>query len=144
MASTEARLQASRPDGGRSSASRAAMPRARRTFTQAHRQRLERASAHYLRDCYRLGTAARVSEFATYLDLTTPYLSRIAREILGLPLRDFLRKKQLEYAAQLLRTTPLPAEKIALRCGFGTVATFYRWFRAAYGTTPGAFREVKK
>lgn len=64
--------------------------------------------------------------------------------VLGMSLRDFLRKQQLAYAGQLLRTTPLPAEEIALRCGFGTVATFYRWFRAAHGTTPGAFREVMK
>ena len=120
------------------------MPRSQRTFTHAHRQRLERAVAHYLRDCYRRITAARASELATSLGVTAPYLSRIAPDILGMPLRDFLRQRQLAYAAQLLKTTPLPAEEIALRCGFGTVATFYRWFRSAYNTTPAAFREVTK
>jgi hypothetical protein len=29
-----------------------------------------------------------------------------------------------------LKTTPLSAEEIAVRCGFGTVSTFYRWFRS--------------
>jgi AraC-like DNA-binding protein len=120
------------------------MPRAPRTFTHAHRQRLERAIAVYLRDCYRRITAARASEFAASLGVTAEYLSRIAPEILGMPLRDFLRQQQIAYAVQLLKTTPLPAEEIALRSGFGTVATFYRWFRAAHGTTPGAFREVMK
>jgi AraC-like DNA-binding protein len=131
--------------GGRSSASsRDAMPRRPRTFTHAHRQRLARAVAHYLQDCYRSATAARVSEFAASLDLTAPYLSRIAPDILGIPLRDFLRQEQIAYAVQLLKTTPLRSKEIALRCGFGTVSTFHRWFRSAYDTTPGAFREVMK
>jgi len=115
-----------------------------RTFTHSHRLRLERAAAHYLRDCYRRVTAARASEFAATLGVTAPYLSRIAPDILGMPLRDFLRRKQLDYAVQLLKTTPLSAKEIAVRCGFGTVATFYRWFRSAFGTTPAAFREVMK
>jgi len=115
-----------------------------RRFTHAHRQRLERVVAHYLRDCYRRATAARVSELADILGLAAPYLSRIAPEIVGMPLRDFLRARQLEYAVRLLRTTPLPVGEIALRCGFGTPSTFYRWFRAAHGTTPATFREVMK
>jgi AraC family transcriptional regulator len=120
-------------------------PRRPRTFTHEHRQRLERAAAHYLRErCFRRKSAARVSEFAAYIDRSVPYLSRISTDILGMPLRDFLRKQQLVYAVQLLRTTPLSAKEIALRCGFGTIATFYRWFRAVYATTPGRFREVMK
>ncbi len=113
-------------------------------FTHAHRQRLERAAAHYLQECYRRSTAARASEFATFVGLAPPYLSRIAPKIVGMSLRDFLRKQQLEYAVQLLRRIPSPISEIALRCGFGTVTTFYRWFRAAYGTTPGVYRKVMK
>lgn len=144
MTAPEPRPHASRPDRGRSSASSRRSMRGPRTFTHSHRLRLERAAAHYLRDCYRHVTAARVSEFAATLGVTVPYLSRIAPEIVGMPLRDFLRRKQLDYAVQLLKTTPLSAEEIAVRCGFGTVSTFYRWFRSAFGTTPAAFREVMK
>lgn len=116
------------------------MPRRSDTYAHLDRQRLERAAALYLRDCYRRRTAARVSEFAAYLDLTTAHLSRTASAIVGMSLRDFLRAKQIAYAGQLLRTTPLTIEEIAVRCGFGTASTFYRWFTAAHGTTPGAFR----
>ena len=120
-------------------------PRRRRTFTHAHRQRLERAAEHYLRACYRNTTAARASEFAQFLGVHHVYLSTIAPQILGgKSLRDFLRQKQLAYAEQLLRTTPLYIEEVALRCGFGTIGTFYRWFNASYGMPPGTFREVKK
>jgi AraC family transcriptional regulator len=105
--------------------------------------RLERAAEHYLRYCYRRQTAARASELATTLGLPTQYLSRIAPEILGMPIRDFLRRKQIEHAVQLLKL-PISSKEIALRCGFGTVSTFHRWFRAAFDTTPGVFREVMK
>ena len=116
------------------------MPHRTDTYSHLDRQRLERAAAHYLRDCYRRRTAARVSEFAAYLGRATPYLSRTASAIIGMPLRDFLRAKQIAYAERLLRTTPLPIEEIAVRAGFGTASTFYRRFTAVHGITPGAFR----
>lgn len=114
-----------------------------RTFTFAHRQRLERAAEHYLRACYRQQTAARTSEFATFLGVLPQYLSWIAPKILGKPLQIFLREKQLAYAVRLLRTTPLTVEEIAVRSAFGTPGTFYRWFVATHGMPPAAFRELK-
>jgi AraC-like DNA-binding protein len=123
-------------------------PSQRRThrFTHAHRQRLDRAADHYLRDCYRRRTAARASEFASQLGLTPEYVSAIAPQILGKSLRDFLRDKQLAYAARLLGTLPatVTVEEIAVLAAFGTVRTFHRCFKDAYGTTPGAFRGLKK
>jgi len=115
-----------------------------RTFTYAHRQRLDRAAEHYLRKCYKTNSAARASEFATHLGLTPEYVSWLASRILGKSLHEFLREKQVAYAAQLLRTGPLPVEEVAIRSGFGTHGTFYRWFFAIYGMTPGAFRGLKK
>src|SRR5689334_21925949 len=67
-----------------------------RTFTHAHRQRLDRAVSHYLDECYAQRTAARVSEFAAFLRRNPEYLTRTAVSIVGVPLREYLRKKQLE------------------------------------------------
>lgn len=121
-------------------------PRSRkaRTFTHSHRQRLDRAVAHYLRECYREETAARVSEFAAFLRRNPEYLTRTAASIVGVPLRQYLRQKQLEEAERLLTRTPLPVGKIALHAGFGTASTFFRCFRRAHGMTPSQFREVRK
>jgi AraC-like DNA-binding protein len=115
-----------------------------RTFTHAHRQRLERAVDLYLRWCYRHKTAARTSELATRLGVLPQYLSWIAPKIVGRPLRVFLRAKQLEEAERLLRQTPLSIEDVAVRAAFGTPATLYRWFVAKHGVAPAAFRELKK
>jgi AraC-like DNA-binding protein len=115
-----------------------------RVFTQVDRQRLDRAADHYLQACYRSKTAARASEFAAFLNVTAPYLSRIVPDIVGQPVRDFLRAKQLARAEHLLRTTPAAIKVIAQQCAFGTLWTFHRWFRKAHGMAPGAFREVMK
>ena len=116
----------------------------KRTFTHAHRQRLDRAATHYLQECYRKRTAARVSEFAELLNCHPDYLTRTAASIIGSPLLEYLRKRQLEEAERLLLTTPLPNEEIALLAGFGTPSTFYRHFRAARKISPRTFRMVRK
>jgi len=115
-----------------------------RTFTHGHRQGLDRAAEHYLRECYRQKKPARGKDFARSLDLSPEYVSWLAAKILGGSLHRFLRKKQIEYAARLLRRTPLSVEEIAARSGFGTRSTMHRWFVDAYGMSPAAFRARRR
>ncbi|HEX6097328.1 MAG TPA: helix-turn-helix transcriptional regulator [Thermoanaerobaculia bacterium] len=120
---------------------RAASPR---TFTHIHRQCLDRAAELYLHDCFRNATRATVTEFAAILDRHPDYLARKAAAILGASLLGYLRARQLEEAERLITVTTLGMKEIALRAGFGTVSTFYRHFHEAHGTTPAAFRKVRK
>jgi AraC-like DNA-binding protein len=115
-----------------------------RPITHAHRQRLDRAAEHYLRYCYRHRTAARVSEFASHIRRTPEYMNYLTRNAAGQSLREFLRRKQLVYAVQLLTTTPLTIAEIAQRAAFGTAGTFHRCFSAAFGMSPGRFRVLRK
>ena len=110
-----------------------------RTFTPSHRRRLDRAAEHYLRECYRQRKPARGKDFARSLNLTPEYVSYLGGRIVG-GLHAFLRQKQLNYAARLLRRTPLSIEEIAARSGFGTRSTMHRWFAKAHGMGPAAFR----
>lgn len=112
-----------------------------RTFTHGHRQGLDRAAEHYLRECYRQKKPARGKDFARSLDVTPEYLSFLAAQVLGQSLQRFLRTKQVEYAARLLRRTPLSVDEIAARSGFGTRSAMLRWFLDVYGMGPAAFRE---
>lgn len=107
---------------------------------EADRRRLERAAELYLDSCYNSRSAARADEFAEYLRLARPYLSRLVRELTGIPVRSFLRSRQLAYAQQLLRTTPLPIGEVAVASAFGTEWTFIRCFKSAFGRTPAEFR----
>ena len=115
-----------------------------RTFTHGHRQGLNRAAEHFLRDCYRQKKPVRGKDFARSLDRTPEYVSWLAAKALGETLQQFLRKKQVDYAAKLLRRTPLPVEEIAARSGFGTRSSMHRWFVKVHGIGPAAFRERKK
>jgi AraC-like DNA-binding protein len=116
----------------------------RRTFTHEHRQRLDRAAEHYLRECYRTKRPARGKDFARSLGLTPEYVSWLAAKILGESLHQFLRTKQVEYAARLLRRTPLSVGEIATRSAFGTRSAMHRWFVKAHGIGPAAFRQLEK
>ena len=108
---------------------------------EADTNRLDGAVEFYLRACYDMRTAARADELAEFLRITRPYLSRYVAELAGMPLRDFLRRRQLVYAERLLRTTRLTVAQIALASAFGTEWTFHRCFKAAFGLTPAVYRE---
>ena len=123
-----------------------ATPRTRkpRTFTPGHRQGLDHAAEHYLRDCYRRKKPARGKDFAQSLDRTPEYVSWLTAQIFGQSLLAFLRKKQVEHAARLLRRTPLSVEEIAARSAFGTRSAMHRWFVKEHRMGPAAFREREK
>ena len=79
------------------------------------------------------------------VDWTQPYLSRFVAAVTGLSVREYLRRRQLTYAAYLLRATHFSNREIALASAFGTASTFHRCFTSTYGKTPGAYRhEVMK
>ena len=109
-------------------------------FGDARRERLSRAVDVYLQACYRSKSAARASEFASQLELSKEYLSRVARKIAGTTLHEYIRGKQILRAEKLLKTTALSLEEIARRCAFGTLRTFYRYCSKSLKMTPGAYR----
>jgi len=53
---------------------------------------------------------------------------------------DFLRKKRLELAANLLKNTRMGIQEIARYCGFGNVLYFTQCFRRECGTNPTSWR----
>jgi AraC family transcriptional regulator, activator of mtrCDE len=57
------------------------------------------------------------------------------------PPMDLLKQVRLHRAANLLRTTQLPIQIVALTVGYASRSYFSRAFRAAYGTDPKSFRE---
>lgn len=107
----------------------------------ADRQRLERSAEVYLRLCYVGKEAARASGFARHLELTRQYVARKSLAALGVPIRKYLRRRQLAYAERLLRTTSYSIVQVAAMSAFGTHPAFYRAFTAAYGMTPGKYRK---
>lgn len=54
---------------------------------------------------------------------------------------EYINKKRVEYAAQLLATTPLSMEEISQKCGFSSASYFTKVFKQHMGVTPLKFRK---
>lgn len=103
-------------------------------------QLMERALDLYLESSYTRRERAEVTEFAATLGLARQYVNRRFAALTGESVLGFMRRKQLERAKRLLLTTDLTIEQIGILSGFGSGWSFHRLFKAAFGVTPGEFR----
>ena len=58
----------------------------------------------------------------------------------GFPVGETILRERLERAKDLLRTTALPCEEIAARCGICDASHLAHLFRRKLGASPSAFR----
>jgi AraC-like DNA-binding protein len=105
------------------------------------REWLNRAVEMYLRYCSRNRTVARVSELAVFMKASRTHLNKRFLDAFGEPPLTILRERQLTRAKELLRSTRLSIDSVAVASGFGHRSTFYRVFRTRVGETPIQFRE---
>lgn len=67
------------------------------------------------------------------------YLGRVFKTVYGKSLKEYIREKRMEYAAELLGTGQLSVDEVAERVGYTGKAQFYKHFVAQYGISPGKF-----
>lgn len=73
----------------------------------------------------------------------SPYrLQRLFRAAYGESPAQLRKRLRLESAAALLRASQAPVGEIARACGFASLPTFSREFRAAFGLAPSRFRKI--
>lgn len=68
------------------------------------------------------------------------YISRIFSDNLRMNLRSYLGLLRAEYAASLIRTGDNSFTEISQIAGFGSIRTFNRIFKAAYGISPNEYK----
>lgn len=90
----------------------------------------------YVLQCFARCTPPRVDELARLLNMHPSLLSRTFAADTGLHLSSVIKKRQVEEAKHLLRTTSWNTRMIANRAGFGTINTLFRLFRKYVGMTP--------
>ena len=100
-----------------------------------------REAERYIADCRARVTSVRAFEFAAQTGRTPVQLAREFRASVGSGVKDYFRVRQLEHAAELLRTTARGTADIALDAGFGTARSFYRAFRRSTGMSPTEYRK---
>ena len=98
------------------------------------------ASMNYINSHYQENlTLDMVSDFAGF---SRYYFSRCFKKQTGYSFKDYLCQKRLQVAVDLLIGSNNAMKDIALKSGFGSVATFNRVFRENKGCTPSRYRAI--
>lgn len=84
----------------------------------------------------------KMSEVAGKFNLTPNYFSTLFRQEMGETFRDFLAKRRINLAKELLRTTNLKIADIAYRSGYKDAHYFSYAFKKHTGQTPTQFRQA--
>lgn len=84
----------------------------------------------------------RLSSVADELHINSSYLSRLFANETGTSFSACLSHIRINHTKEMLRTTDLSVEEIAVRCGFCNSSHFIKFFHAAEGMTPMQFRTV--
>jgi AraC family transcriptional regulator len=69
------------------------------------------------------------------------HLSRLFSSTVGVSITDYIQKKRIDYAKDLLNTTDLSVLSISSEAGFKTLSNFNKLFKKAAGSTPAEFRK---
>lgn len=82
----------------------------------------------------------RLSDVATKVGTNRTYLSRFFNQEKGHTFYDYVNGLRLDYAENLLLTTPDSLAKIAESSGFNSLSTFRRAFATRHNCSPAEFR----
>ena len=85
-----------------------------------------------------------LNHLAQLQNISPAYLSNIFHKETGEKLTDYVNKKRVNYAKQLLDTTNLQIQTIAQRCGIVDVHYFSRIFKKHTSKTPKEYRELQR
>jgi len=90
---------------------------------------------------FHLHEPVRLSFLAQYVAKTSPgHLARLFRQQHGVSFTDYLRELRMQKAADLLRRTRLPIQRIAASVAYDDPSRFATHFRRRFGLTPRGFR----
>ncbi len=88
--------------------------------------------------------ALNIAMIGEYFNITPYYVSNIFKKSENISMLDYISITRIEKAKELLVTTDLNIETIALQCGFSNIRTFMRVFQKFEIITPGKYKEINK
>lgn len=104
-----------------------------------HSDKVDRA-LRYIEDNY-ADPGICADRIGDALGLSASYVSRLLRQNTGMGVVDYIHAARLKKAKELLATTDLSVDDIAVQVGFSSRWTLTRSFKRYEETTPGAYRE---
>ncbi|GLR83422.1 helix-turn-helix domain-containing protein [Bradyrhizobium iriomotense] len=87
-----------------------------------------------------LGGTFSLQLVAAELGFSVSHFSRAFRTSTGLPPHQWLLRRRIDTAKQLMRVRDLPLSEIAIAAGFANQSHFTRVFSTMVGVSPGAWR----
>lgn len=78
-------------------------------------------------------------ELASVLGISPSHFQHLYKDFFGLPFRADLINMRIEHAKELILSTNLKLDQVAVRCGYANEQHFYRQFRQKTGMTPKEF-----
>jgi AraC family transcriptional regulator len=87
-----------------------------------------------------LSEKTSISDLAALVDLTRFHFIRAFKQSAGVPPHQFMIRRRVDRAKEMLAEQSASIAEIAARTGFGSPVQMTRAFRRVVGTTPSAFR----
>ena len=81
-----------------------------------------------------------IKSIANTLSYSEYYLSHLFKEKMGITIKEYLTKKKIAYAAELLKNSDLTIEEIADRLMFSSAHAFRRSFKQYTNSTPSEYK----
>jgi AraC-like DNA-binding protein len=91
---------------------------------------------HYMNDI-------TLSDIAANSNLSPSYFSRLFNKFTGISFKEYLTRIRIAEAEQMIKAGQASILDISLDCGFNSVRTFNRTFKAIKGFSPSKIRLVK-
>lgn len=83
----------------------------------------------------------KITEVADYVCINRSYLYTLFKNAMGMSPQQFLTTFRITKAAELLQTTDLPVESIALSCGYLDPLVFTKSFKQMKKMSPSCYRK---
>ncbi len=97
-----------------------------------------RQAVRFINDNYR--TDIRLDAVAAEAGMSSSHFSRTFKKVMGLPYQEYLNRRRITKAKELLRASPRSITEIAVSLGFSDPTGFGRIFKKLTGQTPSAYR----
>lgn len=81
-----------------------------------------------------------LAELASVAGVSASHFKTLFRNSVGTPVHQYVVRRRVEFAAQLLRGNKAPLADIALQAGFANQSHMARWTRRLMGVTPNELR----
>ena len=87
-----------------------------------------------------LDSKIRLHDCANKVNLSVSYFTHAFKATFGVTLSDYIRRRRIERAQQLMLASYQPLSQIATACGFAHQSHYCRVFRSVIGLTPNVWR----